>query len=41
MKILVVDDNDDIRLLANTVLTMQGYEIDRGRRRPERARRRP
>lgn len=27
MKILVVDDNADIRLLANTVLTMRGYEV--------------
>ncbi len=27
MRVLVVDDNDDIRLLANTVLTMHGYEV--------------
>lgn len=27
MKILVVDDNDDIRLLANTVLTMHGHSV--------------
>lgn len=27
MKVLVVDDNEDIRLLANTVLTMHGQVV--------------
>lgn len=27
MRVLVVDDNDDIRLLATTVLTMRGHEV--------------
>jgi CheY-like chemotaxis protein len=27
MKVLVVDDNEDIRLLANTLLTMDGHSV--------------
>lgn len=27
MKVLAVDDNDDIRLLVTTVLTMHGFEV--------------
>lgn len=27
MRVLVVDDNDDIRLLANTLLTIEGHQV--------------
>lgn len=31
MRVLVVDDNDDIRLLVRTVLVMQDLEVDEAR----------
>ena len=31
MRVLVVDDNDDIRLLVRTVLVMQDFEVDEAR----------